>query len=292
MKYIWLCRWEVIPGDGEHTQLFSTFGEARREMRKKITETIDLSAYLPELEPQAAQFLHSYISDPQFPRCDSDVPEDYAEPEEGELILDSYYIHWDYPYSARPQLKTNLVSNDELQNDCYFDFWYEYPKKAPSKGVKALSIYVRPHIDYGTSAYPLMVWKALWERPQTQEQIAHNILQRWQTVIDRKAIGRHLHLLKDLGYPVKHNLEGYYQSGTFSDPSPNLKYTPNTYPILILQVLDETPKNQAAIIKAVEDRFGAKMDRKAVSRHIALLNELHYRIQKTKEGYHIKSHNI
>ena len=297
MKIVWLCRWEVIPGNGEHTVIFSTLSEAQLAMRRKISENIDLSDYLPKLEPQAAQFLKNYISDPQFPRSESDVPEDYedyedsedyAEPEAGKLILEPYYIRWDHPCGACPQLKSNLVTFDEQQDRVYFDFWYEYPKKAPAKGVKGMSIYIRSHIDYGTSAYPLMVWKALWERPQTQEQIAKRISESWQTEIDRKAVGRHLHLLQDLGFPVKHNLNGYYRSGDFRKPSPDIKYTPNTYPILILLVLDETPKTQATIIKSIEDQFGATIDRKAVSRHIKLLQELHYGIHKNNEGYYLK----
>ena len=55
---------------------------------------------------------------------------------------------------------------------------------------------------------------------------------------------------------------------------------------MILRILDGTPKTQTAIIQMVQQKYGVKMDRKAVSRHLNLLNALGFQIQKNKEGYY------
>jgi hypothetical protein len=55
--------------------------------------------------------------------------------------------------------------------------------------------------------------------------------------------------------------------------------------VLILRVLDGTPRTQTAIIRAVQDRYGVKIDRKAVGRHLELLKSLGFDLlQKRKDG--------
>lgn len=132
-----------------------------------------------------------------------------------------------------------------------------------------------------------MVWCALREYPQTQAQIAGTIDEIWNTVIDRKAIGRHLQLLQDLGFPVQHRPEGYYRDGEPCAPKAGIQYRPSAYPLLILQVLDGTPKTKTAIMQAVQEQYGAKIDRKAVGRHLELLDAFEYNIQKCDDGYYI-----
>ena len=68
--------------------------------------------------------------------------------------------------------------------------------------------------------------------------------------------------------------------GKFRDPVPGVKLGASAYPMMISQVLDETPKTQTAIKQAVFEKYGKKMDRKAVSRNLTLLEELEYNIQK------------
>lgn len=286
MKEVWRCQWETIPGDGEHIEDFSTLAAAKQAMRQKIAESIDLKEYIADLDSRAARFLENYLSDPQFPRDEADLPEEYEEPERGELTLDSRFIIWDYPYDAYPKLDTTLVLEDRNDGEYRFDFAYEYPEEATGSGVTGLSIRIDSYMDYGTSAYPLMVLFALRKEPATQKQIARRIREIWETVIDRKAVGRHLQLLQDLGLPVQHGQEGYYYDGDPGGPKLDVRFTPSAYPLLILQVLDDTPKTKTAIIQAVQEKYGAKIDRKAVGRHLELLEALGLHVKKSAEGYY------
>ena len=287
MEEVWKCQWETIPGDGEHVEYFSTEAAAKQAMRQKIVERIDLKEYTTDLDPRAAQFLDNYLSDPLFPSGEADVPEEYEEPEHGELYLDPGFITWNYPYDAYPKLDTNLVLTDRNDGEYRFMFYYMYPKKATGNGITELSITIASHVDYGNSAYPLMVWKVLWNEPQTQEQLSRRILNELGTAIERKSIGRHLNLLKKLGYPVHHSQDGYYLEGEFGEPEPGIKYSRSAFPLLILGVLDDTPKTQAEIIREVQAKYGAKIGRKAVKRHLELLDALGFNIQKCEGSYYL-----
>ena len=288
MKEVWMCQWEVTPGDGEHIEKFSSLTAAKKAMREKIAEHIDLEEYLADLDPSAAGFFGKYLSDPAFPQSKSDVPEDYDEPEHGELIIDPGFIRWDHPYDAFPRMNGNLVLEDAEHDDYTFDFWYEYPEEATGNGAKGLSIRIYSRVDYGTSAYPLMVLFALRKEPATQEQIARRIRETWDRIIDRKAIGRHLELLKALGYPVQHGADGYYYSGDILVPSANAKWTPSAYPLMVLEVLDVEPQTQNEIVHSVQEKYGVKMERKAVGRHLDLLKAIGFDLlQKCKRGYYL-----
>ena len=288
MKEVWRCQWETIPGNGEQVEVFPTLAAAKQAMRQKISQCVDLREYLPDLDPEAAKYLGSFLSDPEFPRSEEDVPEDYDEPEHGELSLDSDCIFWEYPCDAYPYLRTDLVTTKQSGDSYEFEFRYNYPEDYNGNGVTELSIKIELKTDYGTSAYPLMVLFALREEPATQEQIACRIRETWETVIDRKAIGRHLELLKALGYPVQHGAEGYYYSGDILVPSADVKWTPGAYPLMVLEVLDVEPQTQNEIVQAVQEKYGIKVDRKAVGRHLALLKALGFDIlQKCKSGYYL-----
>lgn len=288
MKEVWMCQWEVTPGDGEHLDKFPTLDRAKCAMRELIVKNIDLKEYLSDLETNSEAFMERYLTDPSFPRSKSDIPESYEEPEHGELIIDPGFIRWDHPYDAFPRMNGNLVLEDSEHDDYSFDFWYEYPEEATGNGAKGLSIRIYSRIDYGTSAYPLMVLFALREEPATQDQIARRIRETWDTIIDRKAIGRHLELLKALGYPVQHGTDGYYYSGDILVPSADAKWTPSAYPLMVLEVLDVEPQTQNEIVQSVQEKYGIKMDRKAVSRHLELLKAIGFDLlQKSKCGYYL-----
>ena len=86
----------------------------------------------------------------------------------------------------------------------------EIPEEAIGSGVKALSISISPHRDYGTSAYPLMICKVLNGTPKTQTVIIQAVQEKYGTKIDRKAVSRHLELLGALGFRVQKRKDGYY----------------------------------------------------------------------------------
>lgn len=288
MKRFWTCEWEIARENKVHKQDFPSFDEAVKAMRKIITECIDLEEYIADLEPAAADYLRNYLSDPGFPRSEEEVPTDWDLPERGDLALYPRWIRWVYPYDAYPVLHTNIVLDPEEEEDLFFDFYYNYPEEATGHGAEGLNIKMIPRIDYGTSAYPLMVWNALTEEPQTCEQLIDSIWQQYNTVIERKAVGRHLKLLENLGFSLLHNSEGYYRSGAFREPKADVKYRPSAYPLMILQVLDGTAKTQAEIIRAVQGKYGIKIDRRAVKRNLELLQAFFFRIQKNKDGYSVQ----
>lgn len=187
-----------------------------------------------------------------------------------------------------PYLSAGYVYEGKEIEPYVISFNYENPRSVSRDRVNAVEIRITEHINYGTSAYPLMVLFALREEPATQNQIARRILEIWETVIDRKAIGRHLQLLQDLGLPVQHGPEGYYYDGDLGTPKSDVKFTPSAYPLLTLQVLDSIPKTQTAIIKEIQEKYGAKIDRKAVVRHLELLKALGVDLlQKGKNGYYL-----
>lgn len=287
MKEIWRCQWETIPGNGEQVKVFPSLATAKQAMRQKIAESIDLKEYIADLDTRAAQFLENYLSDPQFPRSNTDVPEAYEEPEHGELMLDSGFIVWDYPYDAYPHLDTNLVMQEENVDAYRFEFRYNYPEEYNGNGVRELSIRMELVTDYGKSAYPLLVLSALREYPQTQDQIIKQISEIWQIATERKAIGRHLQLLQDLGLPVQHNAEGYFYNGIPGDPKPGIKFTPNAYPLMVWQVLDSTPKNHSALLGEIQEQYGTKMGRQTLARHLALLKAMGYKISNDGNGYYL-----
>lgn len=274
MKNVWMCQWETIPGDGEHLEKFPTLAEAKKAMRQKISQCMDLSEYLADLDPNAENYLRNYLSDPDFPYSKEDAPEDYEEPEHGELILDANYISWDYPCDAYPRLHTDLLLDDGDKGEFEFHFWYEHMEKAPENGAKGMSIRIYSEIDYGTSAYPLIILRVLSDTPKTQDQIIQSIWEWYDKKIDRKAVGRHLKLLQDMGFPVQKSKDGYWRDGGPHAPKSDISYTPSAYPLMILQVLDGTPKSQAEIIRAVQEKYGVTIGRKAVGGHLELLKTL------------------
>jgi len=285
MKRVWVCQWEIAREGKLYAEKFFSFEEAVKAMRQLITKHIDLEEYIADLVPNEGNYLRNYLSDSNFPYSEKDVPEDFELPEYGDLSLYGSYIRWDYPYDAHPFLHTNLVLNPDGDEICFFDFYYNYPEEATGHGVEGMNIKIIPCMDFGTSAYPLMVLLMLKDVPQTQEWLAKRILHELGTRIERKAIGKHLKLLKTLGYPVKHNADGYYLEGQQGNPEPDAKLTPKAYPLMVLGVLDSAPKTQAEIIRDVQAKYGAKISRQSVKRHMELLEALPFPIEHKSDGY-------
>ena len=95
-----------------------------------------------------------------------------------------------------------------------------------------------------------------------------------------------LKLLKDMGYPVQRNEEGYYYEGETTAPVPDMEFTPNTYPLMVLEVLDSVPQTIESMVQRIHSKYGVKVERKAVSRHLELLRELGLSGARTKGGYY------
>lgn len=295
MKTEWICRWRYIPGYEKHFETYPTLDAARQAMAKVLTDAVDLKEYIDALRKEegedcdsSADFLEKFLSDLTIPESEAEIPPHLDIPDHCLLWIDSHEgFLWEYARKECPRLAVSHVYYGSEGYPYVVDFGYQNPAEIKQNRVNTVRIQIDEHISYGTSSYPLMVWSVLCGEPQTQDQIAKTIRERFETAIDRKAIGRHLHLLEDLGYPVQKCAEGYFCGGENREPQTDIKYTASAYPLLILQVLDDTPKTKAAIIQAVQEKFGAKIDRKAVGRHLELLDALKYNIQKSNNGYYI-----
>lgn len=294
MKTEWICKWQLIPGGRKQTAVYSSQSEAREAMAKVLNDAVDLHDLIRALRQEegedcgsSAGFLETFLSDLAIPETEAEIPDHLDIPEHCLLEVHANDgFRWSYMRGECPFLSAGHVYEGENNEPYVISFNYENPGTISRNRVNAVEIRIYERIRYGTSAYPLMVWRALGENPQTQAQIARTIEQTWNTMIDRKAIGRHLQLLQDLGYPVQHGLEGYCCKGEAGAPKSGIQFSPSAYPLLILKVLDGMPRTQTAIIRAVQDRYGVKIDRKAVGRHLELLKSLGFDLlQKGKDGY-------
>lgn len=292
MKTEWICRWQYFPSCEKYTERFPTLAAARQTMANVLADAVDLQKYIRALRKEegedcgsSADFLEKFLSDLTMPETEENLPDCCDIPDYCQFEFDSCDgFRWGYMRGECPYLSAGYVYEGKEIDPYVISFNYESPKTISRDRVNALEIRITERIDYGTSAYPLMVLMALYEEPATQDRIAGRIRERWDTVIDRKAIGRHLELLKTMGYPVQHGPEGYCWDGEKTAPQADASYSPSAYPLLILQVLDDTPKTKQAIAREVREQFGTKMDRKAVGRHMELLLALDL-AKKCNDGY-------
>ena len=292
MKTQWICTWSLIPGEEEYVEKYSSEGEAKIAAVRLIAENFELTPYLDRMRKEedpdyheAADYLEKFLSCLSFSEyaentlpCLSGMVECYSSEEE---------FNWTYDGLACPFLSARM-SHIDGEPGLFVGVCLQNPPKAKTPQITGINIHIVEQINYGTSAYPLMVWNALQEEPQTHEQLIDSIWQQYNTVIERKAVGRHLKLLENLGFPLLHNSEGYYRSGAFREPKADVKYRPSSYPLMILQVLDGTDKTQAEIIRAVQGKYGIKLDRRAVKRNLELLQAFFFCIQKNKDGYSVQ----
>ena len=284
MKTEWICQWQMIPCGKKYTAAYPTQSKAREAMAKVLAGTVDLQKYIRALRKEegedcgsTADFLEKYLSDLTMPETESELPDCCDIPDHCLLDFDSCDgFRWGYMRGECPYLSAGYVYEGKEIEPYVISFNYENPGSVSRDRVNAVEIRITKHINYGTSAYPLMVLFALRKYPQTQEQIIRTISDTWDTVIERKAVGRHLQLLQDMGFPVYHRPDGYYRDGEKQMPKAGITYTPNAYPLMVLQVMDGdvTFETQAAIIRAIQEKYGVKMGRKAVSRHYELLQQL------------------
>ncbi len=292
MKTEWICQWRLTPSGAKYTAAYPSQSAAREAMAKVLAELVDLRTYTQALRKDkgedcgsSADFLEKFLSNLTMPESGPpdccDIPDQCIfefDPDDG--------FRWGYMRGECPYLSAGYVYEGKEPEPYVISFNYESPRSVRDR-VVAVEIRITEHIRYGTSAYPLMVLRALRTYPQTQEQLVRTILEEWDTQVDRKAVGRHLQLLQDMGFPVKHTAGGYYWDGEPTAPKEEIRYSSSAYPLLILQVLEHTPKTQTALIREIQEKYGVKIDRKAVVRHMELLHALNFRAETCKEGYYL-----
>lgn len=290
MKKEYQCTWWTIPDCKVHIATYPTLETAQVAMATIVRDVMKPQKYIDKLrrekDPDAldtASFMEKFFTDLRMPasgeapvfcgqylgECHSDDTEFLLEYCWGEYLVINARHQWGY---------------DELPEAYITSVTYENPNKTTRYyGVQTEIV---PTFS-GTSVYPLLIWEMLGITPQTRDAIIKSVRKKYNVEMEKKAVGRHLKMLQNMGFPVQHNVDGYCCGGKFRDPVPGVKLGASAYPMMISQVLDETPKTQTAIKQAVFEKYGKKMDRKAVSRNLTLLEELEYNIQKCKDGYYI-----
>ncbi len=250
MKTIWQLTYETKPGnDGEQTKRYKSFSEAKKDIREIISQ-IYLTPYIKAIRTEGihtayraamADFLDNYISRTDFLNIDepipSDDPDDYEferkpmiENDAGESVddddwydedeevdeLDDFEIYiakdslsFECYYEGRPHLNTDMVVMGDENKEYCFEF---YVDRAPKDKLRELQMTLTPLQYWGTSSYPMLILRTLEnsQEPLDQQRIISHIEAAYDTTIERKAIGRNITLLKDLGYDIQHNSDGYF----------------------------------------------------------------------------------
>lgn len=290
MKTEWICTWSLIPGNEKFVEKYSSEREAKTAMAQRIAEYFDVKPYLDRMRKEkdpdykeAADYLEKFLSSIMFSeRAEDTLPsldgwvECYSADEE---------LSWSCDYQYSPFFSARESGMDE-EPGLFVGFCFQRFPQANVSQVRGINVHIVERKNYGTSAYPLMVLLSLREEPAKQGEIVRTIFETWDTVINRKAVGRHLQLLQNLGFPVQHGPDGYYYDGENQAPKTGIKYRSCAYPLLILQMLNGTPQTKVAIIRAIQNTYGTKIDRKAVGRNLELLIALGYHIQVCDEGYY------
>ena len=249
MKTIWQLTYETKPGnDGEQTKKYKSFAEAKKDIREIISQ-IYLSPYIRAIRTEGihkayriamADFLDNYISRTDFLNIDEPIPSDnpddyefermttiendagvsvddddwYDEDEEVdelddfEIYISKDSLSFECYYEGCPHLNTDMVIMDDETKDYRFEF---YVDRTPKSKLKEVQMALTPLQYWGTSSYPMLILRTLEnsQEPLDQQRIISHIEATYDT-IERKAIGRNITLLKDLGYNIQHNSEGYF----------------------------------------------------------------------------------
>ena len=249
MKTIWQLTYETIPGNGEQTKKYKSFAAAKKDIREIISQ-IYLSPYIKAIRTEGihkayrtamADFLDNYISRTDFLNIDesipSDDPDDYEferkptsendagmsvddddwndEDEETDefddfdisITRDSLFVKCHY--ESYPELNTDMLVMDDETKEYYFHFNVD---RAPKSKLREVQMTLVPLQYWGTSSYPLLILRTLEnsQEPLDQQRIISHIEATYDTTIERKAIGRNITLLKDLGNDIQHNGDGYF----------------------------------------------------------------------------------
>ena len=241
MKKTWILTYECIPGNGVQKETFKSFDDVKRTVREMISH-IGVQHYTDEIRDginipyreAMASFIEGYVSREDFFRVGDALPSDdiadypyepekikndsdmyvdddwYDEDEETDELNDfNITIREDYLvfecYGEEMSLRTNMVVMDNDEEFYEFKFFAE---RAPKNKLRELTIELELTLNqpWGTSAYPVLILKTLQNSNEhlNQQEIAT------KTAIERKAVGRNIALLKEIGYDIRHDGRGYY----------------------------------------------------------------------------------
>lgn len=241
--------YEGIPRNGEKTKKYRSFAEAKKDIREIISQ-IYLSPYIKAIRTDGvhkvyrtamAGFLESYISRADFLNVNEPLPSDdpddyefmrkptiendagvsvddddwYDEDEETDefddfdisITRDSLFVKCHY--ESYPELNTDMLVMEDETKEYYFHFNVD---RAPKSKLREVRMTLAPLQYWGTASYPMLILRTLEnsQEPLDQQRIISRIENAYDTKIERKAIGRNITLLKDLGYDIQHNGDGYF----------------------------------------------------------------------------------
>ena len=240
MKKIWTLTYETIPGNGVQKETFKSFDDVKQTVREMISR-IGIQHYTDEMRDGVnipyreamASFIENYVSRKDFfhdgdvlpsddisdypyesdkIKNDSDmyVDDDWYDDEETDE-LDDFVItirenSLVFEYCGEElSLSTNMVVMDNEEEFYEFKFFAE---RAPESKPRELTIELELTLyqPWGTSAYPVLILKTLQNSNEhlNQQEIAT------RTAIERKAVGRNIALLQEIGYDIRHDGHGYY----------------------------------------------------------------------------------
>ncbi len=232
MKESWICEWEIYP-DTKSRKTFKSYEAVYGFVRGLISEKINVSEAVSDIKSigdykyinAIADFLEKYIKDPAFPGNSDHIPSDDT---------DDYSDCDTYPEDCRYgsfegmkasvsaecfsvkfgefELSTNFVLagyGNKPNEDLYFSFYF--PGGYKNRDTVNMELKVECKRTWGSSAHAVMVLQVLQsaEKPLTRYELACEIYRRYNEKIERKAVGRMIALLKDLGYEIKSSKKGF-----------------------------------------------------------------------------------
>lgn len=245
MKKTWTLTYESIPGNGVQKVTFKSFDDVKRTVREMISH-IGVQHYTDEIRgginipyrEAMANFIESYVSRKDFFHDGDVLPsDDIADyPYESEKIKNDFDMYvdddWydedeetdelnDFDITIREDslvfechgdelsLRTNMVVMDNDEEFYEFKFFAERVSKNKLREL-TIELELTLNQPWGTSAYPVLILKALQNSSEhlSQQEIAT------RTAIERKAVGRNIALLKEIGYDIRHDGMGYYLQNT------------------------------------------------------------------------------
>ena len=241
MKKEWICNWEIAPGDGEKQKTYLSYDQANTAIRTLLCESIDISDCVAELKHKGnflyinavAKFLTRYFSEPGFPYSADDIPSDnpldYADhneyPAEDEFFdaedeyrLSFFYVNkcgFHYLTDGYDISSSFVLEKADIDDSFYNDgleFSFERTTgHLSSGGANDMILHLKAGKVWGTSAYPLMVLKVLEDsdKPLMQTEIICRICKKYNVTMERKAVGRHLDMLHELGYKIQKSRNGF-----------------------------------------------------------------------------------
>lgn len=326
MKKIWIVEYEA-PGE-ENEKSFESFSDAKLFARTLISKYSEAPEYLDDLRSgnrkkyraAIADFFEKYFNDPSFPYTEADIPSDnasdyseeppygmifgedlgedddtdyeyespkeYFEEDEIEVYIgngDDWLNTGDFAQCELPTIETNLVlARDENET-------YKYNEDT-------LSIKIYKKLCTGGRSNPVMILAELKSghpinpesyKDDEEYEDAYGVGEK--APMSMRTVYRHIKLLRDLGYVITKIESGFAIEGKTAPK--NNKFGKSAYPIMVLDVLENTDKPllQNEIIEETKSRYnGTTIHRKAIGNIIKELIELEFNIEHTKEGYVLK----